>query len=246
MNEYNDKKAALIISFVLCFALIAFFCFAMLFTAAGYNTFSHSSAVNAPLVQQSRPAIVIDAGHGGEDPGAVLGNVKEKDINLQITLFLGELLESNGFNVIYTRKEDVMLYGQGQENRKKHFDLYNRVNIASQHKDAVLVSIHVNRFSSPKYSGLQVFYGNNDDSRALADLIQQKARVLQPKNNRMAKNSGSSIYLLDKYQGTGVLVECGFISNETERALLCEQEYQHKLALTIYTAIAEYFNGVTH
>ena len=244
LNEYNDKKTTLIIAFSLCFVLLAFFCFAMLFTAAGYNTFSYSSAVNAPIVQTNRPTVVIDAGHGGEDPGAVIGNIKEKDINLQISLLLGQLFENNGYNVVYTRKEDVMLYEQGQENRKKHYDLYNRVKCASQYEYAVLISIHVNRFSSPKYSGLQVFYTEKNDSAILAKQIQEKARILQPDNNRLAKNSKSSIYLLDKYKGTGVLVECGFISNDAERALLNDQEYQHKLALTVYTATAEYFNGV--
>ncbi len=242
MNEFNDKKATIIISIFLCLLLLSFFCFAMLFTAAGYHTFSFSAIVNKPVSDGKLPTIIIDAGHGGEDPGAVIGDVKEKDINLQIALILGELFESNGYNVVYTRKNDVLLYKEGQENRKKHFDLFNRVSIASEYENAILISIHINMFSSPKYSGLQVFY-SNENSYVLAKTIQEKVRTLQPKNNRAIKNSGNSIYLLDKYQGVGVLIECGFISNDIERKLLCETDYQRKMALTIFTATAEYING---
>lgn len=245
MNDFNDKKLSLVIALFLCIALIAFFCFAMLFTAAGYNTFSYSTAVNEPVNNSASPIIVIDAGHGGEDPGAVMGSVKEKDINLQISLLLGELFENSGYNVVYTRTDDVMLYEAGQENRKKHYDLFNRVKIASQYENAILLSIHINRFSSPKYSGLQVFYADKTESARLAEHIQNTVRALQPDNNRLCKNSGSSIYLLDKYKGTGVLIECGFISNEEERELLCDTGYQKKLALTLFTATAEFINGDT-
>lgn len=244
MDRFNDKKASLFITLFICIALVAFFCFAMLFTAAGYNTFSFSDAVNSPVEADEKPVIIIDAGHGGEDPGAVIGDVREKDINLAVSLYLGELFESYGYKTVYTRTEDKMLYNNGQENRKKHFDLYNRVLIASEYDNCILLSIHVNRFSSPKYSGLQVFFSdNNDQSALLAKHIQQRAQTLQPNNKRKAKNSGSSIYLLDKFDGIGVLIECGFISNDSEREKLCNDEYLRQLALNIFVAVSEYING---
>lgn len=244
MDSYNDKKITLYVLTFLTLGLLAFFCFAMLFTAAGYNTFSFSEELNTALEQSTAPVIVIDPGHGGEDPGAVIGDVKEKDINLSVSKRLGELFQSSGYNVIYTRTEDRMLYNQGEENRKKFFDLQNRVNIASSFENAIFISVHVNRFSVEKYSGLQVFYTQNSkNSEKLAKHIQNRIAALQPTNNRKAKDSGSGIYLLDKYAGTAVLIECGFISNETERKKLCDEEYQNKLALNIFVSVSEYING---
>lgn len=244
MDQFKDKKTSLFIVLFLSVGLAAFFCFAMLFTAAGYNTFSFSDAVNSPVEATEKPIIIIDAGHGGEDPGAVIGAVREKDINLAVSLYLGELFESFGYQTVYTRTEDKLLYKIGQEDRKKYFDLYNRVGIASEHDNCILLSIHVNRFSSPKYSGLQVFFSdNNAQSSVLAKHIQQRIRVLQSENNRLSKNSGSSIYLLDKFDGIGVLIECGFISNDSEREKLCDDEYRRQLALNIYVAVSEYING---
>ena len=244
MDRFSDKKATLLVLAFLCLGLVAFFCFAMLFTAAGYNTFSFSDAVNSPASAKEKPVIVIDAGHGGEDPGAVIGNVREKDINLAVSAYLGELFESCGYKTVYTRTEDKMLYEAGQENRKKHFDLYNRVAIASEYDNCILLSIHVNRFSSPKYSGLQVFFSDNDpQSGILAKHIQNRIRALQPQNNRLSKNSGSSIYLLNKFDGIGVLIECGFISNDVEREKLCNDEYLRQLSLNIFVAVSEYING---
>ena len=244
MDEYTDKKISLLILSFLFIGLVLFFCFAMLFTAAGYNTFSFSENANAPVSDNDKITIIIDPGHGGEDPGAVMGDIKEKDINLDISLLLGQLFESNGYKVVYTRTEDKMLYNPGEENRKKHFDLYNRVLTASEYNDCVLISIHVNRFSSPKYSGAQVFYSSNSpESGELANHIQKRIKVLQPNNNRASKNSGSSIYLLDKFKGTAVLIECGFISNDSEREMLCDNTYQRNFAISVYIAVTEYING---
>ena len=78
MNEYKDKKISLFIAIFVFVSLVSFFCFAMLFTAAGYNTFSFSETVNVPITQTKKKTVVIDPGHGGEDPGAVIGDVREK------------------------------------------------------------------------------------------------------------------------------------------------------------------------
>lgn len=244
MNEYKDKKISLFIAIFVFVSLVSFFCFAMLFTAAGYNTFSFSETVNVPITQTKKKTVVIDPGHGGEDPGAVIGDVREKDINLDISLLLGELFEAGGYNVVYTRTEDKMLYKPGEEHRKKHFDLYNRVSVATDQQDCILLSIHVNRFSSPKYSGAQIFYSSNSpESKKLADHIQATLKTLQPNNYRLSKDSGSSIYLLDKFKGTAVLVECGFISNENECKNLCDAVYKRKFAVSLYIAVTEYLNG---
>lgn len=189
--------------------------------------------------------VIIDAGHGGEDGGAIGVDKKtlEKDVNLSVSMYLGRLLESDGVNVIYTRTEDVLLYDRNvdYDGRKKSLDLRARLDIAEQNPSAVFVSVHMNSFGDPKYSGMQVYYSDSaEDGRILAETLQKMARFLSPTNKRKIKKANSSIYLLDRAPGTAVLVECGFLSNYEECSLLSTEDYQKKVAFAIYRGIMDY------
>ncbi len=193
------------------------------------------------------PTIIIDAGHGGADGGAVgVSGVLEKDINLEIALSLSSLFELCGFNTVMTRSDDVMLCDEGLESGKKLSDLRNRVKIAQQYENAVFVSIHQNKFPLEKYKGLQVWYsGNNPDSAVIAEIIQNKtAEFLQKDNNRKTKKAGRNIFVLHKLDCPAVLAECGFLSNRNEEKLICDREYQKKLAFLIFSSVSEYVSNV--
>ncbi|MBQ7337215.1 MAG: N-acetylmuramoyl-L-alanine amidase [Clostridia bacterium] len=196
---------------------------------------------------------VIDAGHGGEDGGAV-GYVDgrqltEKQVNLAIANALTSLLEDAGAQVIMTRTEDILLYDRNSDyqGRKKALDMAARLAITEQAgKDGatvIFVSIHQNTFSDSRYSGLQVYYSaNTPDSARLANTIQATARAqLDPDNSRATKN-GSDIYLLKNLHYPAVLVECGFLSNPDECASLSTETYQNRVAYTIFTALRQYTN----
>ena len=188
--------------------------------------------------------IILDAGHGGEDPGAVGTNGSlEKDLNLQIVMQMGAILEEKGYVIVYTRTDDRLLYAE-EENIKgirKISDLKNRCKVAERYPDSIFISIHMNSFGSKKYSGLQVYYSeNNDQSAQLASNIQNKVKeCMQPENNRAIK-PGKNIYILENIPNTSILIECGFLTNETECEKLSQKEYQKELCFSIICGIIEY------
>ena len=194
----------------------------------------------------SRSIIVIDAGHGGEDSGAVSASgILEKDVNLLIAKEIGRLLTEKGFSVVYTRTEDKLLYSEEQNVKglRKINDLKNRCSIANAYPDSIFISIHCNSFSMPKYSGLQVYYSYLEESRSLANTIQERVRAdIQPDNNRRVKE-GDNIYLMENVITTAVLIECGFLSNEEESKRLWEKEYQNRLSFSIVCGIIEYIEN---
>jgi len=192
-----------------------------------------------------RPVIVLDAGHGGVDPGAIGTNgALEKDINLSIALCLRDILEANGFTVVMIREEDVSVNDARYKkiSQIKTSDLKNRLKTIEDYPDAIAVSIHQNHFSQEKSSGAQMFYGRkNPESEPLAQAIQASFRErLQPDNSRAVKQSTSDVYILHNASIPIVLVECGFLSNREECALLCDEEYQRQAAFAIFCGIAEY------
>jgi len=196
------------------------------------------------------PVIIIDAGHGGEDGGAVSKNgVYEKDINLSISKQLCDIFSVSGYKVVMTRETDTMLYNKKDDykGRKKALDLAARVKIASQYEDAIFISIHMNAFPDPKYSGLQVYYSkNHSDSEKIASLVQDGVRInLQPENNRQIKSAGTDIFVLDRITLPAVLIECGFLSNEEEARLLSDVEYQKRLTLSIFLSVSKYIEEAT-
>ena len=188
--------------------------------------------------------VVIDAGHGGLDGGATaIDGTKEKDLNLLVALSLGEMLKLNGYNVIYTRTEDIMLTMNDSNGSAKMQDLKKRVEIANYEDNSLFISIHMNKFSQEKYCGLQVFYsGSNPKSEKIANLIQANTKnMLQENNNRETKKAGSNIYLLHKTKVPAVLVECGFLSNPEECELLKNDGYRKEIAAVIYSSVIEFF-----
>ncbi len=188
--------------------------------------------------------VIIDAGHGGEDCGAVgFDGTLEKDLNLILASQIKEILMCHNIKVIMTRTEDKLLYSE-QENikgQRKIYDLKNRYLIAKDQQEALFISIHMNKFPQSMYSGLQVYYSqNNQKSKILADSIQNNTiTYLQKDNNRKIKPSDNSIYLLDRLQIPAVLVECGFLSNERECQMLNDKAYRKQLATVISNSIME-------
>ncbi|MBQ4071761.1 MAG: N-acetylmuramoyl-L-alanine amidase [Clostridia bacterium] len=188
--------------------------------------------------------IIIDAGHGGEDCGAIgVNGVYEKDLNLEISTVIGQMLTERGYAVIYTRTEDKLLYTD-EENIKgirKISDLKNRCKIGAEHPNSLFISIHMNSFSSPLYSGVHTYYSaNNPSSYDLAKGVQSGVqKTLQPDNDRVIKR-GENMYLLEHLENPAILIECGFLTNEEECELLCKKEYQKELSFAIVCAIIEY------
>lgn len=191
----------------------------------------------------SRAQIVIDAGHGGEDGGAVsCTGVNESNINLEIALRVDDLCHLLGYRTIMLRTEDISLHDASAQTiaEKKVSDLKNRVKLVNQTSNALLVSIHQNQFSQSKYHGAQVFYAQTDGSQALAEQLQENFKTaVDASNNRQCKPA-DSVYLMNKIQCTGVLVECGFLSNPQEEAMLRDAAYQKKLAAVITCSICSY------
>ena len=183
--------------------------------------------------------IVIDPGHGGMDGGAVAADgTLEKDLNLAIAKDVAQILKYNGFRVILTREDDRML-GDGEAGKLKRADLTERLKIAESGEGNVFVSIHMNKYPDSRPKGRQVYYSkNNSDSQPLAEYIQSTVTAtLQRDNKRAVKSAGSEIYILNKATVPAVLIECGFISNNEELALLKSEEYQRQLASVIAAAI---------
>lgn len=181
------------------------------------------------------PHILIDAGHGGEDGGAVApdGTV-EKDINLGVACCLRDLLRVMGYRVSMTRETDTMVHTEGTTQReRKVSDLKHR--LAMTETADLTVSIHQNKFSVEKYSGVQVFYGTgHPDSKVRAENIRAAmVDLLQPDNTRPLKAGESSVYLLSRATTPTVLVECGFLSNRAELQKLKDPVYQRQLAFAI-------------
>lgn len=185
---------------------------------------------------------ILDAGHGGMDGGCSSAEgVPEKGINLNIMLALRDWLEAFGYRVEVTRDTDRSIHDQGIEGiaNQKSSDMDNRLALFNKYDNAVCISIHQNQFTDTKYSGAQMFYANtNSESERLAQSLQtQFHEQLQPQNNREIKLCGSELFLCYYCENPTVMVECGFLSNPDEAALLTTEEYQYKVAFTIFSGI---------
>ncbi|HYE81812.1 MAG TPA: N-acetylmuramoyl-L-alanine amidase CwlD [Clostridia bacterium] len=191
--------------------------------------------------------VVIDAGHGGRDPGASgASGLTEEEVNLRIALKLRRLIEQGGGTAIMIREDDSGLYtegGNGRETRKSE-DLRNRHTLINSCGADLLISIHMNSFPESQYYGAQTFYLRNDDkSRKLAEHIQNEAiKVLDRGNTRKAKPT-DTVYLLKNNNMPGALIECGFLSNQEEERLLDDEHYQEKVAWSIFVGIVKYMEN---
>lgn len=223
--------------------------FLIILSAMLYLTFmANSSAAETSSNQFMRKTIIVDAGHGGDDGGAIgIDGTVEKDINLDIALKLEKILKFYGFNVIMTRTEDVMTCDDGLDSlrKRKVSDIHNRFDLMRKNPDAVFISVHQNKFEDTSQHGTQVFYsGNNEKSKELAEAIQTSiTSAVQPENGRVVNKSGSGIYLLYHAEIPAVLVECGFISNPDEVKKLKDESYRMKLAILIADGLLKYLRN---
>ena len=204
----------------------------------------------AETMSQSRQVprdrcIVLDAGHGGVDGGAVsCTGHSESDINLEIALRLEALFELMGYDTRMIRSEDISIHTKGDTiAQKKVSDLKERVRIVNETPGGILISIHQNTFRDSRYSGAQVFYAQTEGSQEMAEHVQQRlGYALDPTNDRKCKPS-NGVYLMDNIKCTGILIECGFLSNLKEEAMLRDAQYQKKLSVSIVTAVCCLLNG---
>jgi N-acetylmuramoyl-L-alanine amidase len=243
VNKFFEPRLFLLsILFVLVAVLIVYFVASMI-TSVGYQSSSNANEIfiDKEMNSAGKITIIIDAGHGGEDPGAVSFGISEKDLNLSVANHLASYLKISGYNVVMTRTDDRLLYNDGEEDQKKYFDLYNRVLFAESCGDAIFVSVHMNKYPLESCKGLQTFYSEkNVQSISLAESVQESSRLLASDNNRQIKSSQDSIFLLNKLTIPSVLIECGFISNRIEATLLSDQVYQKKLAFVISCGIINF------
>ena len=241
----NHKKYLLkFYIFVLMYIVMAVFILFLTYKAdlksLRVNIF-FSEVNNMTEVKSNKSVIIIDAGHGGLDGGAVgVDGIVEKDINLAISLKLKRLFKISGCEVILTRETDEMLSGDGVK-KKKASDLSNRVKIADKYPEAIFISIHMNKFPLENIKGMQIFFAlNNINSANLAELLKKNNKsYLQPYNNREIKR-GKDIYVLETIKNIGILIECGFLSNNEEARLLIQDDYQNKLAKIIFATVVEF------
>lgn len=193
---------------------------------------------------KKKPCVVIDAGHGGKDPGKVsVDGSLEKDINLQIALKLQKFLQMQDVDVILTRDSDIGLYDENASNKKVQ-DMKNRVAIIEENRPALTVSIHQNSYHEEYVHGAQVFYyANSEKSKELAERIQSVMALELDKDNARQAKANDSYYLLKKTSSPIVIVECGFLSNYEEAQKLSSELYQEKTAWAIHLAIMQWLNN---
>ena len=215
----------------------------LLYALFGYATPRHISIADTVGASFEYTSVVLDAGHGGRDGGAVSKNgILEKDLNFAVTNVLYDILTLCGTDTVMTRTTDSLVCDENDpalKGKLKMTDLKNRLTIAEEKPNSIFVSIHMNNFPIEKYSGLQVYYSpNNAASLGLAETVQDAVRkALQPNNDRQVKPAGSNIFLLDRISTPAVLVECGFLSNSAEAQKLTDKTYQTQLALVLADSI---------
>lgn len=204
---------------------------------------------NIATISGNEILVIIDAGHGGVDGGAVASDsTLEKDINLDIALKLNELLKLSGAKTILTRDSDISIHDETAKTirAKKSSDLHNRFDIIKENPEYIFVSIHQNVYTDSFYKGAQVFYSpNNTGSIELAKSIQNSFSTrLQKDNERQIKKCTTDVFLVYNAESVAVLCECGFMSNENELNNLKNPDYRSEVALCIFTGIIDYYSSI--
>lgn len=200
-------------------------------------------AENSPIDREH--CIIIDPGHGGVDGGATsCSGQLESTYNLEISLRLNDLLHLLGLDTKMIRTTDVSVYTKGESiAQKKVSDLKERVRIVNETENGLLLSIHQNNFSDSRYSGAQVFYAATEGSEELAQQMQAAfVSTLNPGSKRKSKKC-DGVYLMEHINRTGILIECGFLSNAQEEANLRAGEYQRKLCCVIASTVSQYLSN---
>ena len=193
-------------------------------------------------IKSNQTVIVIDVGHGGSDPGKVSADgIEEKNVNLDIARYLQDYLIAENYTVFLTRDSDCGLYDENVSNKKRS-DLNNRIQFINEKKADLVVSIHQNSYPDKTQHGAQTFYyEDNNDSKALAEHIQNCLLAMDSTNKRQAK-SNDSYYLLKHCPSPSVIVECGFLSNPEETVKLSDSNYQKTLAFAISVGVCRFLN----
>lgn len=226
------KRFTLAVAMLLCLVLLS----------GLFVTSEKSANVSAKATQ--RYTVIIDAGHGGFDGGAVAPDgTLEKDLNLSVALKLDSVLKIMGYDTVLVRDTDVSTADdKGTERSQKVSDIKARLRLTEKYKDALFVSIHMNKYTSPQPHGAQVFYSQVDGSKELAECIQRSITAgVQTDNKRVVKKTTKDIYLLYHAVIPSVIAECGFISNPDDLLKLKSDEYQLKMAAAIAAGINDYY-----
>ncbi|SHS94043.1 cell wall hydrolase/autolysin [Mycobacteroides abscessus subsp. abscessus] len=217
----------------------------ILFFILQYDYFKTKESWNSWSLPLSGQIILLDPGHGGPDGGAGAEGALEKDIALSVSKKLRDYLQEQGALVIMTREEDKDLAEDGTRgySRRKTEDLKKRLVMINESEANFFVSIHLNSIPSQKWSGAQTFYAPQlKENAKAAKFIQDELRINLENTDRKAKPL-SSVYILKNAKKPGVLVEVGFLSNPTEKQLLKTEEYQEKVAASIYKGMLRYFSN---
>ncbi len=236
MSKFQDKLLSMVMGCLLVVSMLVLSKEAAEYTASGAVQVGEQA-------KERNPCVVIDAGHGGSDPGKVgINGALEKDINLNVALLVKQFLEANDVEVVLTRETEEGLYDENASNKKVQ-DMKRRVSIIEQTDPTLTVSIHQNSYPEEYVHGAQVFYYDTSvEGKELAELIQERlVEDIDPLNHRQVK-ANDSYYLLKKTASPIVIVECGFLSNSEEAAKLCDPLYQEKLAWAIHLGILQYLN----
>ena len=237
MSEDQSRVLKLVMAGILLFSM-----FVVAREGAAY-VFSEKIRASVSEEGKDQVCVVIDAGHGGADPGKVgINDALEKDINLEIALILKKFLEAEDIRVVMTREDENGLYDEGASNKKVQ-DMKRRLAIIEEADPELVVSIHQNSYHEEYVKGAQVFfYQTSERSRVLADILQEQLALLDPENKRQAKGN-DSYYLLKKTGKPIVIVECGFLSNSEEAGRLITHVYQERQAWNIHMGIMKYLNS---
>lgn len=193
-----------------------------------------SQLVTSEGVAEGEQIVIIDAGHGGSDPGKVgVNDVLEKDVNLQIANRLKEYLEKQGIQVVMTREDDTT-------EESKLADMKKRVELINEVKPAIVISIHQNSYSDSSIKGAQVFYFTHSDvSKTAAEIMQEELKQIDSNNTRESK-ANDTFYMLKKTEVPTIIVECGFLSNAEEAEKLVTESYQEQVAQAICSGVMKW------
>lgn len=235
MTENQNRILNMVMAGILLFSMFVI-------AREGAVSVVSSRALSPKEEGKEQICIVVDAGHGGADPGKVgINNALEMDVNLQIAYKLKKFLEAEDVKVIMTREDEKGLYDENASNKKVQ-DMKRRMAAIEEADPVLVVSIHQNSYHEEYVKGAQVFYYQTSaKSKELAEIVQEQLRVLDEENTRQAKGN-DSYYLLKKTSKPIVIVECGFLSNREEAEKLITPFYQEKMAWNIHLGIMKYVN----
>ena len=210
---------------------------------AAIFSYASQDAIRTASLPIKNMVVIIDAGHGGRDNGAIgYSGTEEDDINLKIAIKLRRLVEQAGGVALMIREDGKGLYDESKRTGRKREDLENRQKMFSESEADIAISIHLNSFPQRQYFGAQTFYKEgNENSKKLAEYIQAEMLAVMDRENERKIKPRNDVYIFKGNNIPGVLVECGFLSNPEEEQLLTQDHYQERLAWSMFSGIIKYF-----